>query len=433
MNINKIFKTYVNEKEIFFIPSHTEVCNECDGIIDVPQVFEGEYVKCPICNTTLTKLPKNPVRNPLVYSVTAIILFLFASMLPFISLKTSSFTSNMSIFDSFNVMYDQNYEVLSFLILMFIFVIPFLCMVLVSYIYGTIYFNIKSNDKLLKFFAKVLFTIKHWSMIDVYLVAIMVSMIKIISSADIIFNSGFFLFSLYTFIYIKVISNVDRGFLWSILLNKQPTLHKFELGEFGIDNSVTNCTCCEELVSTKNNYCENCGTEVSSRKKNSIQRCLAYLVTAIICYIPANCFPIMITETFGNYYESTIIGGVITLWTGDSKPIAMVIFFASIMIPLFKMLVLGFLCYSISKNNEKNPASKNTLYAITEFIGKWSMIDVFVVAILCSLLRFQGILAIYPSTAAISFSAVVIFTIFAANSLDSRMIWQNNKNNKKDV
>ena len=183
------------------------------------------------------------------------------------------------------------------------------------------------------------------------------------------------------------------------------------------------CHLCLKLVSAGVHNCPRCGAAIHLRKSNTLERTLALLVTASILYIPANVLPIMITDQLGQPTESTIIGGVVLLIDMGSISIAMVIFFASVMIPLSKLAMMFYLCWSIRRAPSATARQRTVLYRITEFIGKWSMIDVFVVAILVALINLNNILVIRPGAAAIAFAGVVIVSMVAAESFDPRLIW----------
>jgi paraquat-inducible protein A len=159
------------------------------------------------------------------------------------------------------------------------------------------------------------------------------------------------------------------------------------------------------------------------RKSNSLQRTLALLITASILYIPANILPIMITDQFGNSTDSTILGGVVLLIDMGSVPIAAVIFIASVMVPVGKLIALYYLCWSVGSGRPASPRQRTVMYRATELIGKWSMVDVFVVSILVALVHLTGLLVILPGAAAVAFAGVVIVTIVAAESFDPRIIW----------
>ena len=150
-------------------------------------------------------------------------------------------------------------------------------------------------------------------------------------------------------------------------------------------------------------------------------------MAASILYIPANLYPMMYTTSVGQTESSTILSGVALLWHLKSYPVAMVIFFASIIIPLSKIIILIYLYRHTRKDSQSDitAARKNiTLYRITEFIGRWSMIDIFVVALLAALVQLHQLMSIEPGPAALSFAAVVILTMLSALTFDSRCLWQ---------
>lgn len=183
------------------------------------------------------------------------------------------------------------------------------------------------------------------------------------------------------------------------------------------------CKHCGTLAKRDCRQCAYCGSRLHLRKPHSLQRTWAYLVTAMLLYIPANTQPIMATEVLGSTEPSTIIGGVILLLELGSWPIALVIFIASVVVPLGKILALIWLCLSVSLGHTRGLRHRTHAYHLTELVGRWSMVDVFVVAILVALIQLGRLMTIYPGVAALSFAGVVIFTMLAASSFDPRLIW----------
>jgi len=187
------------------------------------------------------------------------------------------------------------------------------------------------------------------------------------------------------------------------------------------------CPICEGVNLKKEGRirCHRCGSSLESDPTLSTQKSWAYLITAMIAYIPANLYPMLLTKQFGSFEGSTILGGVILLWEHGSYPIAMVIFFASIMIPILKFLLLIYLLLSVKYPLGKDKKiDKHKLYYFTEMIGPWSMIDVFVVAILAALIHLSSV-EIIAGTAATAFSISVFFTLLAAHAFDERLIKEN--------
>jgi paraquat-inducible protein A len=169
--------------------------------------------------------------------------------------------------------------------------------------------------------------------------------------------------------------------------------------------------------------CPRCRAALHARKPDSLQRTVALVATASLLYIPANVLPIMTTDQLGRATDSTILGGVVILLHHGDYPIAAVIFIASVLVPLGKLLALSWLCWSVSRRQPASHHQRAALYRVTELVGKWSMTDVFVVAILVALIHLGGLLLITPGAAALAFGGVVIVTMLAAHSFDPRLIW----------
>ena len=166
-----------------------------------------------------------------------------------------------------------------------------------------------------------------------------------------------------------------------------------------------------------------CGARLHTRFPDSRQRTIALTATGALLYIPANLLPIMTTIQLGDPTESTILGGILLLIHYGSYPIAAVIFVASVIVPIAKLLALGWLSCSISGEQGTGHRQRTRLYRMTELIGKWSMTDVFVVSVLVALIQMGGLLEIRPGPAAIAFGVMVVVTMLAAQSFDPRLIW----------
>ena len=183
------------------------------------------------------------------------------------------------------------------------------------------------------------------------------------------------------------------------------------------------CHTCGKLSSISVRHCPRCDTTLHFRKPDSLQRTWALLLAACVLYIPANVLPIMQNEFLGEVSENTIISGVIVLWEHGSYPVALVIVIASVFVPLAKLAVLAWLCFSVNRHHQARPRQRTVLYRLTELVGRWSMVDVFVVAVLVALIQLGSLMSIRPGPAALAFAGVVIVTMFAAMSFDPRLIW----------
>ncbi len=196
--------------------------------------------------------------------------------------------------------------------------------------------------------------------------------------------------------------------------------------------NLATCHLCCKLAPAALHHCPRCGMALHLRKNDSIQRTLALLVTACLLYIPANLYPIMYTDQLGSTEASTILGGVILLIDLGSAPVAAVIFIFSVIVPSGKLMSMFYLVWTVERHSPLDPRQRSVMYRITEYIGKWSMVDVFVVSILVALVHLGGLLVIRPGIAALSFAGVVIVTMIAAESFDSRLIWDNMEEKNSD-
>lgn len=169
--------------------------------------------------------------------------------------------------------------------------------------------------------------------------------------------------------------------------------------------------------------CPRCGSALHRRKTNSIARSWAFLIAAIILYIPANVMPMMYTELLGSGMVSTIMGGVIEFWQMGSHAIALVIFIASVAVPCTKFLVMGMLLWTSQRASGWRQRERAKLYRLVEIIGYWSMLDVIVVAVVAALVVFQPLTAVAPRVGILFFGVVVILTMLSAMSFDPRLIW----------
>ena len=170
-------------------------------------------------------------------------------------------------------------------------------------------------------------------------------------------------------------------------------------------------------------YCPRCGGELHQRKPNSLARTWALLFAAIIFYIPANILPMTVTSALGSAQADTIMSGVIYFIHSGSWEIGMVIFIASIFVPFMKFMILIYLLLSVQFKSIKQPKNRTRLYQLTEAVGRWSMLDVYVVSILTALVQLGVLAEITVGPAVLYFSFVVILTMLAAESFDPRLIW----------
>lgn len=195
-----------------------------------------------------------------------------------------------------------------------------------------------------------------------------------------------------------------------------------------IDAGILICGECHQLnwrAEDDETICSRCGAVVHERRPDSLVRTWALLVTAAILYIPANLLPIMTVNFLGNGMPATIMEGVIELINADMVPIALVVFVASIVVPTFKLVGITLLLYSVQRHQPLSAKQRIMMYRFIEWIGRWSMLDIFVIAILVALVNFGNLATIEANLGAAAFASVVVLTMLAAVTFDPRLIWDN--------
>ncbi len=181
------------------------------------------------------------------------------------------------------------------------------------------------------------------------------------------------------------------------------------------------CHACGRVEPVELEHCPRCHARLHLRTPASLQRTIALTFASLVLYFPANLLPILKVESITGAQANTIVGGVIQFWQTGDYPVAIIIFSASVVIPVLKILALSWLCYAAKVGH--HPHGMTRLYRVTELIGRWSMVDVFVVAILVAVVQLGSVISIHPGPAAVSFASVVILTMLAAISFDPRLIW----------
>ena len=201
-------------------------------------------------------------------------------------------------------------------------------------------------------------------------------------------------------------------------------------GKTGIEQGLQLCKVCGNYSQQIKHpaYCPFCDNEIAQRKKNSLQKTWALLITAIIFIIPANLYPITYLLKNNTPYPDTIFSGILTLIDSGLPVIALIVFVASIMVPVLKIIGLAVIALSVQKRWRLNPKKQLLAFYLIDWIGKWSILDLFVISIMVAVFDKGQLLSVYPGIAATSFTLVVLTTLSAANSFDTRLIWDTQEN-----
>jgi len=367
------------------IKPHSVLCHECHFSVKIPPLIHKQAAVCPRCGLQLTVYHHNASQRIIALATTSLIFLLASLPFEFLSFSASGQYQSIDILGSLWTLVEKDYAVLALVQAIVVLILP--AFVLMSLLYLLVPLQLGLRPKKASWVVKTLFNLLPWTMAEIFLIGVLVSLIKVVSMADIGLGLSFFAFLLFTIFMTITLLYVDKYQLTLLIDNEAEEEHK------------------------------------PINPAHSIQTTWALLLTSILLYIPANILPIMHTNILGSDEPSTILGGVILLWKMGSYPIAVVIFVASMFVPVAKIVILCWLNYSVQAKQQHAHSERIYWYRITEFVGRWSMIDVFVVAVLVSLIQLGNIMSILPGHAALAFCGVVICTMLAAMSFDSRLIW----------
>ncbi|MDX1678728.1 PqiA/YebS family transporter subunit [Arsukibacterium sp.] len=397
------------------------LCPHCDLLQFLPVLAAGEEAHCVRCQYQLDARQHNPVMRPALYAASALLMLVLANLFPFVSMAIGGNRSEIHFFDTSAVLFTEYQQLLAVLIWLFIQAVPAFCMLAVIYLKLGMRYRLPARI----WVARVLYMLKPWSMVDIFLMGLLISFVKLVATAEISLGMSFWAFCLFCLLHLRTFQVLDRHALWASIAPSPQPAATVSTGYSGLDQQLKLCQCCTAVMPIQQAVCSRCHTRVTPRIPASLQKTLALLITACVLYIPANILPIMRTVSFGEVTDSTIISGFILMWQDGEYPVAIIIFLASVVIPIVKIVVMFWLCYLASARRQTAGKYSGNVYRLVDWVGRWSMVDVLVVAFMAALVRFGLLASVYPGVGAVLFAAVVITTMLAAVSFDPRLLWDN--------
>lgn len=395
-------------------------CKDCGQVLNLPELPDNSRAQCNRCGAELLRAGADTIDRTLALSFASLILFTIANTYPFIGLRIEGIIQETNLITGIFMLYSQGMVGLSFLVMLSIVIIPMIQIIGMIHICLPLKFG-RMPWKGARLF-RMLKHIQPWGMLEIYMVGILVAMIKLAKMATVVPGIASVAFMFLIILLTAAISGLNPHDIWKripIKTGGQPAGKGHTL--------VSGCHCCHLVCRVPDDeghhHCPRCQSSLHFRKINSMSRTWALVAAAIIFYFPANIFPVTISNTMGHEQADTILSGVIYFMMSGSWHIALIIFVASVLVPLLKLVILIFLLISVQKKSRWKPRDRTRLYRLTEAVGRWSMIDVFVVTILIALVQLGPIANIVAGPGVIYFSAVVVITMFAAECFDPRLIW----------
>jgi len=355
----------------------------------------------------------------------AAFVFLIAQFFPIVELDVNGLTSSATLLGSIRVLWSEQMHIVATMV--FLFTILFPAIELASLLYVAL--GLRGGVKVPGFnrVLRAVQTAREWGMTEVLMIGILITVVKMTSLATVLPQPGLFAFGALTLM-LAIVVSFDPKALWNLGddLTRQ-ALPGIRYKAFAPGAKIVPCHACglvaPPLGKGKHLACVRCGTALHVRKPDSINRTWALLIAAMILYIPANLLPVMVTYSLFGAQDDTIMSGVVLFWTSGSKGLAIIIFIASVVVPMLKLGVLALLAFTAQRRSRWRPRQRTILYRMVEFIGRWSMLDIFVVTLTVALVRFKSLAVITAGPGALAFGAVVVLTMLAAMQFDPRLIW----------
>ncbi len=429
----KTYPIIVTSNKNTISSDQVSVCPGCDLLLSKIQPTAHHTVVCPRCGYRLHRTKKNSIQTTLALAVTGLLLYLPANFYPLLTFDVMGTDATSSVFASTLSMFDQGQNLVGFIVVLTGFIFPLMTLSLLFWVSFGLLLGWKAG-----WIANFLRWYQHlteWAMTDVYMIGIFITIIKMGHMAKIEYNIGFFCFLGLVMTTIAAQTAVDSNLFWKLIEGDRddPEEKKIFLIDPGVltgkEAGLVLCHTCHktmpvtELAMEADPLCPRCGESMHQRKQESINRSWALVITAAILSVPANVLPIMEVEYFGNPDASTIMDGIIYFFQEGSYGIGAVILTASILVPMFKISGMILILLSIRFKWTAWLRHKSLMFRFIEFIGRWSMLDIFVIALLCTLVQFGYLSTISAAPAAFYFTGVVLCTMFAAISFDPRLLW----------
>jgi len=399
-------------------------CEHCASIFRRHELEPGEVASCGRCGTTLWRYSGLTLGGWLALALTAAIVFMIANAYPVAKMQVQGMEQQASLLDALTVTWQQQHWVVALMTGAAGFALPMAQLALLLWVLYPL-----SRGRLppaFRFCMRLLGLLRPWCMVPVFMLGVLVAVVKLSGMASVQPGFGLAGFALLT-ILLTILGRLSPHTLWRYAEDTgvvQAQVPQERQGEI-----LTGCHVCGQVQAVPLadpealHRCHRCDATLHLRKPDHLARTWALLISAAVFYIPANVLPVMSINSLLGDSAHTILGGVIELWQMGSWDLATIVFVASVLVPLTKLLSLAALALFIQFGNTSNLRQRTRLYTMVEFIGQWSMLDVFVVILLAALANFHGLMEISAAPGAAAFGTVVILTMLAAMSFDPRRGW----------
>ena len=395
------------------LPAHTIDCPECGLRTRIPKLRQGQRAECPRCHHHLVRVENEPFLLPLACASAALMLMFLVYSLPFVTVQMTGVFSPLTLPGMLQSLLHGDWAFLGTVMFLLTFGTPAVFLCACIWVYGALLWQKQPASVL--WLTRWLVRLREWIMVDVFFISMLVAYIKIRTVATVEFGQAFWLMPVWAVLLLRTAVAVPSHWVYYQIRRRS-----HELLHDGPHHIC--CSCCLFFRPADESRCGVCDSELFDRRPYSLHVAGCFLLAAIVLYFPANLLPIMISENPISKEVSTIMSGILYMWNDGDKLIASIIFSASIAVPTLKIVSMLVLLANARFGLFLPIRVLSLQYRITEAVGRWSMIDIFVIIIMMSAFH-SHIARVTPGPAAIYFCLVVILTMLSAHFFDVRLLW----------
>lgn len=379
----------------------------------LPILSGRQMAVCKRCDSTLAGPATGRVDAPLALAGAALLLLIPALAWPLMTVSSLGAVRESWLHTCVTALWDQGYGSLGALVAVFSIVLP--CVYLAALVFVLLALRFEISVRLGRLFRWVQY-LRPWMMIEVYLVGgfVAYSRIKVVSTIQI--DIGGWCLLAASLLFLLALTQLDARTVWEALpLQARPRKGAKTIA----------CTVCDLIVAEteEGGKCPRCANTLHVRKPDALRRTTALVVTGFLLYVPANVIPVLTTVRLGRADENTILSGVLELVRNDLWPLAVIVFSASIILPLLKLCGLTWMLIATHLRSTRMLVGRTRFYRMIDLVGRWSNIDLFAVAVLIAALRFGALTEVHAGSGMVAFAAVVIITMVATTAFDTRLMW----------
>lgn len=408
-------------------------CHDCGLIHRVTSLSDGTTAVCTRCGGVLFRHREDSIERALALNLAALLLFGVANTFPLMTLRLGGREQTTTLWRGVTALHETGMTGLAVLVFLVAILVPLLKIGGSIAVLGAVRAG-RRPPWLAPAFRRIE-TLRPWAMSEVYLLGLIVAWVKLRDLAIIELDVA--LFALVTMIVVMVWSEAtfEPHEVWERIAPQTRAAPDEAIGRA----AFLVCHGCGQLARRTDSgdpdhaACPRCGAALHHRKPESLARATAFLIASAILYVPANLYPIMTVISLGKGHPDTILSGVVTLIAVGMWPVALLVFFASIVVPVLKLVGLVYLLASVQRRSTRRQRDRTVLYRMIELVGRWSMVDIFMISILAALVSLERIATIVPGAGAAAFAMVVVLTMLASEAFDPRLIWDARENHDVDA